>query len=383
MEAGHLGRSRRGSVVRSPISLYFHIPFCTRKCPYCHFYVIPNHPDHRAALLEGLLLEWKRVRPYLENHQVVSIYFGGGTPSLFGHEPIATLLDTIERESSLAPQCEITLEANPEDIDLPFMQGYQRAGINRVSIGVQSLVDPSLQLLERTHSAKKALEAIGSTYEAGIENITIDLMYELPDQTVASFQETLDQIASLPISHLSLYNLTIEPHTPFSKRKLNLPSNEEGLLMLNAAKEHLEAIGLNRYEISAFAKPGYESVHNTGYWTARPFFGLGPSAFSYFEGSRFRNVAHLSRYLKALKGGKKAIDFSETLPYPKNILELLMVELRLLRGVEIGKFDLPETTHKTLKNLEDEGYLLREGQTLKLSEKGLLFYDTVASEFVL
>ena len=170
---------------------------------------------------------------------------------------------------------------NPEDVTPSLMKGYFDAGVGRVSIGVQSLVDSSLEILERTHSAQEAISAIEDTYEAGIENITIDLMYELPDQTTGSFQKTLDQLAALPISHLSLYNLTIEPHTAFSKRKLRLPKEEEGLKMLESAVSRLESIGLRRYEISAFSKEGYESRHNLGYWTARPFFGLCPSAFSY------------------------------------------------------------------------------------------------------
>lgn len=366
----------------SLLSLYFHIPFCTRKCPYCHFYVIPNRPDHREILLKTLLIELRSLLPKIQDRTIVSIYFGGGTPSLFGHLPIDTLLSTIAKEARIAPECEITLEANPEEITHSLMEGYRRVGINRISIGVQSLVDSSLQVLERTHTAQRARAAIDETFGAGIDNISIDLMYELPDQTTASFQQTLDQLEQLPITHLSLYNLTIEPHTPFSKRKLRLPGEEEGLAMLQAATHHLESIGLERYEISAFAKKGHTSKHNTGYWTARPFFGLGPSAYSYFKGSRFRNVANLKRYADALSRGESPIDFSETLPYPRNVHERLAIQLRLLQGVDLKAFHLPQKTHQTLDQLIAQGLLSKRGGWLKLTKRGLLFYDTVATEIL-
>jgi len=357
-------------------SLYIHVPFCTKKCPYCHFYVIPNNPKHRQELLEGLLLEWEQVRGQL-NH-FVSIYFGGGTPTLFGVEAIQTILEKI----GVPPDCEVTIEANPEDVTVELMRGYKQAGINRVSIGVQSLQDDSLQVLERTHNGQKAIKAIWDTHEAGIPNISIDLMYELPDQTPESFEKTLKQLNSLPITHLSLYNLTIEPHTAFYKRTLKLPSDEENFAMHTMAVQQIEKIGLKRYEISAFAKPGFESRHNVGYWTARPFLGLGPSAFSYMNGKRYRNCANINKYLAAVRNGESPVDFEETLPYPQNVHELLAVELRLLRGVDLTRFNIPEETKLSIERLIRENYLVQEGQKLKLSEKGLLFYDTVASEII-
>ena len=359
-----------------PLSLYFHIPFCTRKCPYCHFFVVKDQEDHKDALLEALQIELALRQREIQNHEIVSIYFGGGTPSLFGAGRIKALLN------DLPQNCEITLEANPEDVTLEMMQGYKDAGINRVSLGVQSLQDDALITLGRGHNSEKAVEAIELTYEAGIQNISIDLMYELPDQDLARFERTLKRLQTLPISHLSLYNLTIEPHTPFSKKKLNLPSQEEGLAMLQSAVEHIESIGLKRYEISAFAKHGKESIHNSGYWTARPFFGLGPSAFSYFDGSRFQNVCNLRHYCTALKEGIFPVDFEEKLSYPQNVLELLAVRLRLLEGVDIDNFDLPKETIQTLADLSDQGFLEKRDSNLCLSEKGLLFYDTIASSLI-
>ncbi len=365
-----------------PLSLYFHIPFCHKKCPYCHFYVIPDNANQRKALFAGLVLEWKRLLPKIQDHQVVSIYFGGGTPTLFGADFIAKLLEMIAKEATLTSDCEITIEGNPEDITLALMESYRNAGINRASIGIQSLEEDSLQVLGRTHGASQANEAVHVTWDSGIRNISIDLMFELPDQTPESFAKTLAKLPSLPISHLSLYNLTIEPNTPYFHQTLNTPSPEANLKMLTMAIEAIETMGLNRYEISAFAKPGSHSRHNTGYWTGRPFFGLGPSAFSFYGGARFRNVANLNRYLRALQNNETPVDFTETLPYPQNIHERLAVHLRLTAGVDLTKYALPDGTKRVLSRLEKEGYLQSQNTTCSLTEKGRLFYDTVATEII-
>ncbi len=363
------------------VGIYIHIPFCKRKCPYCHFYVIPEEERAKERLLTALLQERSR----LPDSPVSTLYFGGGTPTLFGIERLEKLLSTF----TLAPDCEVTIEANPEEVTLPFMQSLAGIGINRVSIGIQSLDDALLKQLGRTHSAQKAREAVLATHAAGIQNISIDLMYEVPTQKRSQFQETLHQVAELPITHLSLYNLTIEPQTVYHKRRheLVLPTAEEGLAMLSDACELLPALGLERYEISAFARPGYQARHNSGYWMARPFHGLGPSAFSYMDGKRYRNVAHLSRYVQALEEGKAPVDFEEQLPYPDNVHELLAVELRLIRGVDLRDFEtrhapLPATTHETIAALEAEGFITREQERVALNPQGLLFYDTVATRLI-
>lgn len=374
------------------ISLYFHIPFCTRKCPYCHFYVLPNQEKLKRQFLNALKQEWDLRLPFLRSRTCVSIYFGGGTPALIGPDAIAEILRWIHQSGlTLDAHCEITLEANPENITPQLMEAFAAAGINRASIGVQSLNEDCLHLLGRTHSATKAIEAVRATYSAGIKNISIDLMVEVPSLSVQVWEDTLEKALSLPISHLSLYNLTIEPHTGFDKRKKELlpllPSQDNNLAMLNTAVRTFENAGLARYEISAFAKPGFQSRHNTGYWLARPFLGLGPSAFSYWEGRRFRNCAHLNRYTKDLEDGRFPCDFEEQLPFPCNLKELLAVQIRLLEGVDLKDFEqrhgtLPKEMHETLKQLETQGFLVFENTTVKLSEQGLLFYDTVAAELI-
>jgi oxygen-independent coproporphyrinogen-3 oxidase len=372
-------------------SLYFHIPFCTRKCPYCHFYVLPNQEALQLKFLTSLELEWNLVSPKLADCEIVSIYFGGGTPSLLKPAAIAKLIQQVRGDTRVASDCEITLEANPENITFELMQAFAAAGINRVSIGVQSLDDELLTILGREHGSHKAIRAIEDTHRAGITNITIDLMYDLPQQSLASWRRTLEQVGRLPITHLSLYNLTFEPHTLFFKKQKELmpqtPSPELSLEILQEAIASLEAMGLKRYEVSAFAKPGFESRHNTGYWTARPFWGLGPSAFSYWEGSRFSNVADLRKYAQALEEGTLPIDFREKLVYPDHLHELLAVQIRLLDGVDLTHFEaahgqLPPSTHASLRDLEQKGWLSLTNSHIRLTPDGLLFYDSVAEALI-
>lgn len=375
----------------APISLYFHIPFCTRKCDYCHFYVLPDQEQAKDQLLKGFQLEWNLLQPLLQGKRVATLYFGGGTPSLFGPSRLAMLLELIYQSTSIMPSAEITLEVNPENVTLELIRAYATAGVNRVSLGIQTLDADLLHLLGRLHRPEMAIQAIHTVYQAGISNISIDLMYDLPKQTLHHWASTLEQVRHLPISHLSLYNLTIEPHTLFFKNQTQLrpwlPDEEASLAMYEMAIEQLEAIGLQQYEISAFAKPHYESQHNTGYWTGRSFLGLGPSAFSYWEGKRFRNVAHLGRYCRALEAGQLAIDFEEQLDPDAHLRELFVIQLRLRQGVCLKAFHeqygmLDAFTQSTLQRLIEEGYLQRENEQIKLTKRGLLFYDSVATELI-
>lgn len=374
------------------ISLYFHTPFCTKKCDYCHFYVLPDKDVLKTQLVEGFRYELDLWAPQLSGKEIVSIYFGGGTPSLLGAARLAEILEKIQ---SIVPfdtkQIEITLEANPDLLTKQLMQEYAQAGVNRVSIGVQTLDDTLLKLLSRTHTSKTALDAVYLTADAGIENISIDLMYDIPCQTLQSWRRTLEQVRQLPITHLSLYNLTIEPHTVFFKYqevlRKQLPDAECSTQMYLTAIESLEEFGLMQYEISAFAKNGLFSRHNVGYWTARPFLGFGPSAFSYWDRRRFRNVANLNRYLKALQEGSSPIDFSEQLDPIKQRKELLAIALRLREGVDLVEFEknygsLDPQTNSALNHLEQNKLLERTGSTIKLSQRGFLFYDTVAVEII-
>ncbi len=373
------------------LSLYFHIPFCRKKCPYCHFYVIPENTSHKELLLDATLLEWQQKLPLIGNATIRSIYFGGGTPSLFvdGIEKILTLI--FQSGLQIPSDVEITIEANPDDITADLVQKILSCGINRLSLGVQSLVDNTLITIGREHNASKALDAIKTASENGMKNISIDLMYDLPEQTASSFQKTLDILPSLPITHISLYNLDILPGTNFYKtrKKLEktLPSDALSLQLHNMAITSICDAGFKRYEISAFAKENLISKHNTGYWLGRNHLGYGPSSFSFFNGSRFQNVVSLSKYASKLKSSESPLSFEETLPKEQRIKEQFCVQLRLLRGIDIPIFEqkwghLPSDMQSEIDKLTLEGFLTQSNSIIALSEKGLLFHDEIAVRLI-
>ncbi|MCB1117369.1 MAG: radical SAM family heme chaperone HemW [Chlamydiia bacterium] len=354
------------------VSLYFHIPFCTKKCPYCHFFVMRKNPVHEQTLMDGLFLEWCWRLPMLQGKTITSLYFGGGTPSQLTPSHLASLLDLIKETHAL--DCEITLELNPDDATPELLKTYLQMGINRLSIGVQSFDNAQLKTLGRLHTSQTAQNAIHLAHKVGFKNISIDLMYDLPHQTLATWQHTLNVTKTLPITHLSLYNLTFEEPSAFHRKQKSLqphlPSEEMSLKMHTMA---IDQIPLERYEISAFGTP---SIHNTGYWTARPFLGFGPSAFSYWEGKRFRNILNLPKYTQALQSEKSPVDFTEELAPKAKERELLAIHLRLLEGAPLPPMD------RDIEKLIEKQWLKIEDDRLKLTEQGLLFYDSVASEII-
>jgi oxygen-independent coproporphyrinogen III oxidase len=362
-------------------SLYFHIPFCQKKCPYCHFYSIVHKKEHTKEFLKHLKIEWDLLKNQV-GKKIQSIYFGGGTPCLLG-EDLEQILSWIDKDSS----CEITLEANPESCSKASLALFRKMGINRLSLGVQSFDDSLLRVLRRTHTAKKALQSIEWANCVGFDNLSIDLMVDLPTQTMKSWETTLLLLRGLPITHLSLYNLTFEPKTIFERKKETfaplLPNECLSLKILEKATSFLETLGLHRYEISAFAKKGYHSHHNVGYWIGRPFFGLGPSAFSYLEGKRAQNSPNLQHYYQALQKGSLPLFFEEKLPFPENLKELFVVELRLVQGVDLSLFQkkhglLLKETLQQIDRLQKENLLEEKMGSIRLTKRGLLFYDSIA-----
>lgn len=359
------------------VALYIHVPFCTRKCPYCHFYVIKD--QDKTAFLKALKEEWKLRSPLLEKRRLESIYFGGGTPYLLDPDHVQEILGWINP----SPEVEITLEANPEEITLAKTKAFKQVGINRLSIGMQSLDNTLLTTIGRKHTADQATQAVNIAHTAGIENISVDLMLDLPNQTLEQVKATCEKTVSLPITHLSLYNLVLEPPSLFfNKRKTienQMPNDALSLAMLQTTCETLEEAGFKRYEISAFAKPGYRSRHNTGYWTGRPFLGLGPSAFSYWETVRFQNVCNLKKYTEALAQGRLPTDYRETLDPDARTRELLAIRLRMTDWLDLQDFKL---TSSTLAQIKQHKLIEKKGNNIRLTPQGLLFYDRVASDLI-
>lgn len=366
------------------VSLYIHVPFCTRKCSYCSFYVLRYDSALVALFLEALKKEIALYKPLWSQKKLVSIYFGGGTPSLLPSEAIQSILEDL---APLGNDLEITLEANPENVGLEQFKEFRSLGINRISLGVQSFDDSLLNFLTRRHSSHEAQEAVLAASQAGFENISIDLMYDIPNQTLSAFESTLQQALMLPISHLSLYNLTFEPNTPFHRREKALrpllPQETISTEMLSRAIDCLEGAGWSRYEISAFAKsPSTISRHNLGYWIGRPFLGLGPSAHSFWQGNRFSNLSNLREYHQKLQAGQLPIESYDTISLQARQKELLAIRLRTFLPYRISDQALPCETQKTLEEFAKKGWLHQQGDTLQLTQEGARFYDTMAIELV-
>lgn len=376
--------------INGDLSLYFHLPFCEKKCDYCHFFVLPNKNSFKETLLKGLLIEIDLRASKLSSSTIKSIYFGGGTPALMGPSSLLTILNHLKKYTSIE-NVEITLEFNPENQSLDLFKGYYDVGINRISLGVQSLDDTLLKKLGRTHQASDSHLALNNAKSAGFKNISIDLMYDLPHQTLENWQSTLSEAIDFPVQHLSLYNLSIEKETVFYKKRESLqkqmPSSELSLQMFQEASSLFEKKGFFSYEISAFSKPGYFSQHNVGYWLQRAHLGFGPSAFSLLSSHRFQNVANLRKYTSYLDQNKLPIDFEENLEPEAFLRESLILNLRLNQGLDLTLFQkrfgpFSSELFEILRELEKKNWIDFKSNHLSLTEEGRLYHDTIASHLV-
>ncbi|NGX56185.1 MAG: Oxygen-independent coproporphyrinogen-III oxidase-like protein YqeR [Candidatus Anoxychlamydiales bacterium] len=371
-------------LITGKISIYIHIPFCEKKCPYCQFYSVYPKKDLIEKYKKALILEIRSKQKLFFKRDIVSIYFGGGTPSIVDF----SFIDDVLNEFNINNNTEITIETNPENVTVKKFEGFKKANINRVSIGAQSLDDNLLKVLNRSHSSTDVKKAIDNIKKAKIDNISIDLMYDIPHQLINSFEDTLDQLKYLDITHVSLYNLTFEENTFFHKNKDKylpyLPKEKDSLKMLNKAISKLKNLGFLRYEISAFSKKGCNSKHNLGYWQQREFLGFGVSSFSYFNQTRHKNISNIKIYIKNILENKNIVDFEERLSYPKNIIELLLVNLRVIDGVNIKNFQKNngKIPSNIIKYLDNSIFIKKENNRYKLSKKGLMFYDSLASDII-
>lgn len=371
--------------------MYFHVPFCKKKCPYCHFYSILDQEESKDSLLEAFLQEIQFYAPLIQNHEILSIYFGGGTPYLFGAKRIETVLHALQ-QFAFPSYVECTLEANPEHVTEDELQHLFQAGVNRLSYGVQSFHQKDLDNLGRRCDLKTLAQAIKYATSAGFTNISLDLMYDLFEQTIDSWKQSLEQAISFPITHLSLYNLTIEPHTVFWRKKdalvSRMPTAEQSTKLFETAQEFLAAKKFYQYEISAFAQETYRSIHNIGYWTGRPYLGFGPSASSFYKGIRFANVFDLKKYLYNMRDEKILLEYRDECPKDERLKELIAVGLRYLDGVHLPHLEkitgstLSSSTKQVLAELEQNELLWINHSKIQLTKRGLLMYDTVASEII-
>ena len=370
-----------------PLAIYIHVPFCARKCAYCDFASFAGREDAWEDYFAALHAEMDAWADRLRAYEARSVFFGGGTPSLVPAEYISGALDQLRRLLPFAPDCEITLEANPGTLTADKLEAYRRAGVNRLSIGVQSFDADLLRNLGRIHTPGQAVDAVRMAADAGFENLSIDLMYALPGQSMVQWSETLDRAVTLPVKHISAYSLIVEPGTEMEKRvecgEAHIPDDDLVNGMQRMAVQRLAEHGLARYEISNFAVPGFESRHNLTYWQDGDYLGLGSAAHSLLENERFSNPPELERYLSGKRMCERTLrslrDHRE---------EVLMLSTRTLRGLDLARWqaefgeDFEETHARQLRKLESYGLIEIEGGFLRLTPVGLELQDSVVLELM-
>ncbi len=367
--------------------IYFHIPFCKQKCSYCDFHFSTSYQGYRQRMIDAMQSETLLRKDFLTDHSIVSIYFGGGTPSLLNPYELAQLMNTAQQQFVVAQTSEITLEANPDDITKENLKAWLAMGINRLSIGIQSFDDNNLGWMNRAHSAQESLNCLKLVQDAGFENFSIDLIYGLPGQSIEEWKKTLDQVIALKVPHISAYCLTIEERTHLAnmvKNGVMVPSSEDlQSEHFHLLVEILETEGYHHYEISNFSKPGREAVHNSNYWKGEEYLGIGPSAHSFYGNARSWNIANNVRYMSLIEQQDIWYE-SEYLTNRERWNELLLTGLRTSYGVNLEQlysFDSPSSLfQKNMHEFIEKGWVLQNEGRIYLTREGKLRADYIAAE---
>ncbi|WP_293874709.1 radical SAM family heme chaperone HemW [Streptococcus sp. A12] len=371
-----------------PSSAYVHIPFCTQICYYCDFskVFIKNQPVD--AYLEHLIQE---TRSY-EIGKLRTLYIGGGTPTALSAQQLAYLLTELPKVMDLSEVEEFTIEANPGDLDPDKIAVLKDSQVNRVSLGVQTFDNKMLKKIGRSHQEQHIYDNIRHLKQAGFDNISIDLIYALPGQTMDQVKENVAKAIDLDIPHMSLYSLILENHTVFMNRmrrgKLPLPKEELEAEMFEYIIEELEKAGFEHYEISNFSKPGFESRHNLVYWDNAEYYGLGAGASGYVDGIRYKNHGPIRHYLEAVEAGKARIT-EEHLTLEEKMEEELFLGLRKKTGVSKARFEekfgvsFDQRYGQVVANLTEQGLLVPDDKQVRMTKRGLFLGDTVAEKFIL
>ncbi|MBR6514712.1 MAG: radical SAM family heme chaperone HemW [Clostridia bacterium] len=324
------------------LGLYLHFPFCKNKCAYCDFYSVVGY-DKVEKYMDALMLQCEDYSVSCEPYAIDSIFLGGGTPTIVPQKQMCDLVDCIYDNFNVTVDAEVTIEANPATVTQGQLKSYVKAGINRLSIGAQSACNNELKALSRIHTFEEFEHTFKMARKAGFKNINIDLMYGIPEQTMESFKKSLKEIVSLDAEHISLYNLKIEDSTPFGaiRDSLPLPDEDVEFAMYEYAIDYLTRKGYVQYEISNFAKKGYECKHNMKYWTCQEYLGLGTAAHSYFRNTRFSFIKDIDSFVAAIEdpdNGNVITDENYTISPSERVGEYIMLSLRLNRGININEF---------------------------------------------
>ena len=368
--------------------IYIHIPYCKQKCTYCNFYFKIRHKD-KPEILKSMLKETKIRKNYLSSQKVNSIYFGGGTPSILSIPEINSFLQIIFKIYTINKNPEITIECNPDDLTVDKLLSYKKIGINRLSIGVQSFDDNDLKFMNRSHNAKEAIQSIKRAKEAGFNNITIDLIYGLPNQTLKDWKNNLEIMFSLGIQHFSAYSLTIEEKTALyhlvKNKKVKVLTDKKIIAQFNLLQEKAREQGFVHYEISNFGREGYFSKHNTAYWKNNHYLGIGPSAHSYNGNSRRWNVSSNTKYISSINKNSSYYD-EEKLSVEEQYNEYIFTSLRTIWGVDNSiikkKYGAEIATYfiKEIAKWETKKYVISNSNIYTLTSIGKIFADKISSD---
>lgn len=363
------------------LSLYFHIPFCVKKCDYCAFYSLPNQSDDiKQEYFDALV---RQIEFFPNDRPIDTIYFGGGTPPMLRVDRLCKLISLVKSRFNLTKDCEVTVEVNPKTVDFQSLSALKSAGANRLSIGVQSADDKVLASIGRIHSFKDAVLCINDARKAGFNNISADVIFALPDMTLDGFKDNLHKIMSTDINHLSAYSLQIEEGTPiFDKREaLNFPDEDSEESQYNALLDIASSYGFSHYEISSFAKPNKQSRHNLKYWTMGDYFGFGASAHSFYNNRRFSAFSDVTEYIKQ---SKISLYSPTDYAYAEELTVDTLEEERIMLGLRTSNGALiPKHAHDTAKRIADMGYGTFKDGILRLNSKGFRVSNEIISQILI
>ncbi|MCF8379901.1 MAG: radical SAM family heme chaperone HemW [Bacteroidales bacterium] len=369
---------------------YVHIPFCRQACRYCDFYFTVSL-KYKDELVEALLKEIKNKKKQFQNYQFNTLYFGGGTPSVLSEIDINRIIEEIKTHYNFDSKAEITLEANPDDLSVEYLKNLKLLGINRLSIGIQSFHDRDLKLMRRSHSAEQAISSIKNAQNAGIQKLTIDLIYGIPGMSFSDWQENLEKLIELGVPHISAYHLTYEPGTVFDhwrKKKKIIPIEEDSSLeQFKYLIERTRKEGFQHYEISNFAREGHFSEHNKNYWKGIPYAGVGPAAHSYDGTARYWNISSVQKYISESKSDSFNYSEKEMLGVNDRYNEYIMVSLRTMWGINTDKIkqsfgeDYVRYTEDIASGFYKKELLTKKGNDIRITSRGIFLADQIIREF--
>ena len=373
---------------KKPLELYIHVPFCVKKCDYCDFLSGPAGKERQREYFQALEREIAAV-PDFSEREITTVFIGGGTPSVPDPSLVGEMLDQIRNKFFVAPDAEITIEANPGTLYKEKLQEYRKHGVNRLSLGLQSPQNRELKILGRIHTWEEFLESFFMAREAGFSNINIDLMSAIPEQTYEDWEKNLRTVAELSPEHISAYSLIVEEGTPFWERELDLPDEDTEYRMYEDTAAILGEYGFHQYEISNYAKKGLECRHNKGYWQRTDYLGLGLGASSLVDHVRFSNTDNMEEYLRNSAFPEKIRCDRETLTEADEMAEFMFLGLRMNEGVTRAAFEqsfgvpIEAVYLETLRKLKEQGLLQMVAGRIALTDKGMDLANYVMAKFLL